>query len=684
MNAEIGFAFSRFAKLVEKQFQNMARKELYVAKISKNDLWDMYLQSFPEGTNPLEKTNTHHDCACCRKFIQKAGVLVTLTSSGVETVWDMAADKALYPYNEVATAMRDYVSKFAVKQVFRTQQDKFGSEFTKKKGTARTYEHLYTGNIPGKFRPAKPTKAIGDWSNLRRFYANALDKITLDGADKVLSFIQQRKVGAQHRQLIAALKECIIIYAAITDEVAKNRFTADIPSGGIAYLGKDSTTLGNLLLQISAGADPENELRIYNAHTNEATYMRPTTTTVTVQAVQSAQKTVEDLGISESLQRRFVEIPDIAVEDVLFVDNNIKPQLKGGFEGLLADVAAKPQKVSADKATKLLIDDFVLSVLPTVTSMELLVKPEHMGNFVCLTTAVHSDSPRLFQWDNPFCWSYVGNYTGSIKERVKQAGGRVENNKFRFSLSWNTFCDLDAHAQEPGSSEVYFCNRKSKLRGSDGELDVDMNALSGKTRSPVENIRWTKMPDGPYRLFVNQFCRRENITGFEVELEYGGSINYFKYSGDLRKGDDVEVATFYVRDDEVINLQIGSFMHPTSGLGTERWGIKADTFVRVNAVTHSPNYWGDNHVGALHTFFFLEGCINTDPTRSFYAEYMRNELHEHRRVIEALADRSMCQAIVGKKQMAGLGFQHTKEASFLLKAVIKGKTQLLEITTKGE
>ena len=57
--------FKQFAQAVEKQFKKMSKHPLFIVKVEKNDIWDKYLASFPEGTNPIYKTNTEHDCFCC-------------------------------------------------------------------------------------------------------------------------------------------------------------------------------------------------------------------------------------------------------------------------------------------------------------------------------------------------------------------------------------------------------------------------------------------------------------------------------------------------------------------------------------------------------------------------------------------------------------------------------------------
>ena len=88
----------------------------------------------------------------------------------------------------------------------------------------------------------------------------------------------------------------------------------------------------------------------------------------------------------------------------------------------------------------------------------------------------------------------------------------------------------------------------SNKRIACGFLDVDMNAGSGRTREPVENIvipNLKLLKPGAHRLLVHQFSQRENIDyGFEVEVDLLGQVTTFKYDA-VVKG-SVVVAEFLV------------------------------------------------------------------------------------------------------------------------------------------
>ena len=62
--------FEVFSSKVHAQFTEMSKDELYTVDISGDTLYELYLSAFPEGTNPIYKERTEHDCSCCKNFIR--------------------------------------------------------------------------------------------------------------------------------------------------------------------------------------------------------------------------------------------------------------------------------------------------------------------------------------------------------------------------------------------------------------------------------------------------------------------------------------------------------------------------------------------------------------------------------------------------------------------------------------
>ena len=63
--------FPIFGKAVHARFKSISDGELY--EVGATDLFESYLQGFPEGTNPIFRKRTEHDCSCCKHFIPAAG-----------------------------------------------------------------------------------------------------------------------------------------------------------------------------------------------------------------------------------------------------------------------------------------------------------------------------------------------------------------------------------------------------------------------------------------------------------------------------------------------------------------------------------------------------------------------------------------------------------------------------------
>lgn len=679
--------FSAFAKMVAASFQERVKEaDVFVVDLDGDDLYLKYLAAFPEGANPIFKKNTEHDCSCCKHFVRRAGGVITIDGGSVHTVWDRAAECAAAPYREVAIIMRDAALAAGVRDVYRVgaNEASFGAVQTRsidqESQRVVTWDHFHTGEIPRNLRVASPDAERGNFRTTTQVFERGLVELTPDAVETVLSLVNANNLyrGEEHKAAIVQFQKMQRAFLSKGDARERSLFVWTNANSPAARFR--NTVIGTLVQDLSEGQDVDHAVRSFETKVAPQNYKR-TTAIITPGMVKKAMETIESLGLESALERRFVVIGDVSVNDVKWIDGAVRPLAKGGIGDVLMQHAVSASRSVANdesRAEDIYLDDFVAKILPESTGVEVLFKSEQVGNLMSLTAPCHPEPKQLFRWSNDFAWSYGGNVADSIKERVKKAGGKVDGAVLRVSLSWFNYDDLDLHIHEPPGRGVHAAAQhihfRNKRGWTGGALDVDMNAGLGLTREAVENVVWAaKPPDGPYRVVVNNYTQRETSNpGFVIETESGGKLAHYSYNKTVRNQQDIAVVTLHVKNGAVERVEVGDPGITAANISVEKWGLKTEQYVKVNAVMLSPNYWGGNAVGNKHTFFVLDGAKNDESTRGFYNEFLHPRLAEHRKVFEVIGDKTKCQPT--DSQLSGLGFSSTKKDTFVAR-VQQGKRQ---------
>ena len=640
--------FEVFARAVRARFEEMSQGKLFVADTDRDEIWAQYLGAFPPGSDPMFRERTEHNCSCCKNFIRSVGNVVAIENGAVASIWNL--DGLPEPYRTVAAAMAEYVNSLAICDAFVTPEPRYGvaenHELTE--GGATLTWHHFSLIVPAQFIARDWSARRGDVRTSHAMLVRAAEELTPAALDMVVDLIDQKALyrGTEHAAAVRAfqkLQEALLTASDDRRALMAWRW-AEYPAARFR-----NSVIGTLVQDLSDGVDLERAVRSYESKVAPENYKRPTAL-ITKKMVGDAVATIRDLDLEPALERRHARFDDVSVDSVLFVDNHVRGLLRGGVEDLLMDEVA-PEPYDHNRAEVITIDDFVERVLPNATGVQVYLDNDKLSNFASLTAPVRGDAAGLFRWGNNFAWSYEGNAADSIKERVKRAGGRVEDVTLRVSLAWYNYDDLDVHVQSPDGTHIYYGNKC-------GNLDVDMNAGSGHTREPVENVRWVdRLKDGVYRVWVNQYQKRESANvGFEVEIEYAGGTETLCYEKAVRHKNVVGVAKITVVGGVV---QVSPSSEVTAGASPrEQWGLVTQRLHRVNSVVLSPNHWGGAGVGNKHWFFILEGCKNPLPTRGIYNEFLSPNLEKHRRVFEVLGDKTKCPPV--DDQMSGVGFSSTR------------------------
>lgn len=680
MNMKTKPEFKDFRNEIQKHFAEMTKdaSHLFEVNIDKDEFWNLYLDSFPAGTNEIYRTRREYDCSCCRHFIKQIGNVVAIKNGKVHTIWDVELKDDTFQV--VADALKRYILNASVLDVFLTPFTSAGTDQSMENinGEINRYDHFYL-DIPSKY-----TRRDYDYINsekatcrdTKNVFKRSLDEITQDSVKAVLELIAQNSLykGNEWESILKEFLKLQKEYAEIALEERDLWCWEKSVTVGMDIGRMRNRSIGTLLMNISEGMDLDTAVKKYEQIVAPANYKRPKPI-FTQKMLEDAKKTIVELGYLDSLKRRYATLDDITVNNILFSNKDASKRIKGAldiFEEMGRDAKTNAKKFS--KVEEVSVDTFVNEILPVAREIEVYFENKHASNMVSLIAPEVSNSKTMFKWDNNFGWAYTGNMTDSmLKENVKAAGGKVDGD-LRFSIQWNDTSeysknDLDAHCIEASGEHIYYASiaRKPGFSMTGGQLDVDITSPRRGVPA-VENITWAdrkRMKPGVYKFYVHGYSNRGGRDGFRAEIEFDGQIYAFDYRHEVRTGEDIMVAEVTLHNDYTFTIDEKL---PSTTSSKEVWGLNTNEFVPVSVICYSPNYWDEqNGNGNKHIFFMLKNCINNEEPNGYYNEFLKSELTKHRKVFEALG--AKCKVDFVDDQLSGIGFSLTKRAELIVKVV---------------
>lgn len=681
--------FEEFNKKLQKHFSEMVKgsERLFEVDFDYEEMNNLYLNSFPAGTNEVYRKRREYDCSCCRHFIRDIGNVVAIKNGQLHTLWELNLNDEVFSI--VAKALDEYIREKAVKGVYLRKEKRIGTQFSREMlptGEVNRYDHYFI-DLPEIciYEESWNTTLDGEkgkFRDTRNVFKRSLDEIDSEAVDTVLELISQNSLykGAEWKAVLQEFKKYQKEYNKLSPEEKELWTWEKSINAGMSVGRIRNHSMGTLLVNLSEGMELDTAVKKYEQIVAPANYKRPKAI-FTKKMLEDAKKTITELGYMDALQRRFATLDDITVNNILFSNKDAAKRITGAddlFGEMEKDVAINPKKFS--KVEEISVRDFINNVLPTAKELEVFLENKHEKNMVSLIAPENKEAKTMFKWNNGFSWAYTGNITDSdIKENVKAAGGSVAG-VLRFSIQWNDGgkdnSDLDAHCIEPDGTEIYYSTfKKPLMTNMGGQLDIDIMEpfaqCANSNGVAVENITYatkSKMKPGRYKFFVNQFCSRGS-KGFKAEVEVDGEIHSYEYDQPVRG--DVHVAEVIMDDDG--NFKVIDRLNGNSVMTSkEVWNVKTNQFMPVSVVCYSPNYWDEQKgIGHQHLFFMLKDCVNPEEPNGYYNEFLKPELEQHKRVFEALGAKAHVKDV--DDQLSGIGFSLTKRNDLIVK--VKGATE---------
>lgn len=656
--------YVEFLESVENHFNFISGTPLF--KTNVEGLYELFLDNLPQ------LARQHYTCRACKHFIERFGGLVTIMENGVvkSAIWH---EEVPIFFQKSVKAMKKAVERARVTDVFISDERVLGTPITGQ------WKHLSVKLPISKVNRSRLKNASQMMAEKRedfRILIGGLLEYPIDTVEQALALLQSETLYRSDKVLGVAefLKDLHTKRANAKNSQLRDNITwlavAKAPTG---YCHVKSSMIGTLLEDINDGLSTTSISRRFAEKMSPSNYMR-SQSTPTENTILQAERTVEKLGIANSLGRRyarFEEVPEflwkgterglrrktVAIEETSGVFGHLTPKKSNNIDL---------------PSTVMTFEKFKRTLLPSADKIE--VKVDNTNRLMALVTALDENAENILQWNNTFSWYYHGGIDGEIKRRVESAGGRYDNNEIRVSLIWEGYTDLDLHCITPRGEHIGFSHKRGRCGGW---LDIDMNGGSHRDASPVENIRWSSnAPQGHYKFYVHNYQERgKGSTPFTVELEINGKT-YTHHGVASGTGFEHTVFSFDYRKGEQLTIKNGNYTSDGA------WNISTNDFVGVKGITTSPNLWGNNNVehAGTHIFFLLDECkdLEEGKGRGFFNEMLKPELREIRKTLELYTANTPIED-VDIASACGVGYTKDNEWNLIVRVTSGNSTRLVKI-----
>lgn len=397
--------YDAFLRRIQARFLiNTGQGKVPLFTTNAEGLFAAYLSAIPTSDRQ------YHTCHACQQFVDRFGGLVTIDpGSGIPTsaVWDVA-DAPDY-YVPAIEAMLKRIRRAKVTGVFLSSESIWGQPVT------GIWTHLAVKpSSLSVYRKVLLTagQAMAEKKEDFKAMITALKEFPLPVVTQAVTLLKTESLYRSEKCLGVAEwfarlhKARTLVRGSAASSNLLWLAVAQAPPG---FCHVRSSMIGTLLEDLAAGLPFNDVNRKFAEKMHPLQYQRPQAAP-TEGNIAQAEKLVEQLGITNSLRRRYARLEEI--DAIWFPKEVTRASKSGGVFGHLKSKSAGPEVGGQDvPAVTMTWEKFSRTVLPEAQGIEFYVPGGVRESFTALVTAVDPEAPPILQWDshehrNPFSWYF--------------------------------------------------------------------------------------------------------------------------------------------------------------------------------------------------------------------------------------------------------------------------------------
>jgi len=336
-------------KIQDKFVEMEAYGKLFRVKLTGQELWDLYLSSYSKANNPIfrDPESSTYNCNHCKNFMRRYANVVSVDSeNNIVSMFDVEVDEE---YANTAKVLSQAIKASAISEifletfeelkslpyetcsknnsVFRLGIDKNVKRYTKeeaekfgvvKADEIRTFNHLHL-DLSKQFVDMSGSSVeslMASFRDAKNVFQRAMETISLDTLKLVKDLITQGSLLDGHTHLYK-IDQIIPLKRAYDGLQASKRDNwCWVTSHKLPFAKFRNELIGVLCSELSEGEELNKACQNWNKRVDPVNYMKATAP-ITKKQIEEAKKFVEQNGYEESFNRRFANMDDIKVSEIL-------------------------------------------------------------------------------------------------------------------------------------------------------------------------------------------------------------------------------------------------------------------------------------------------------------------------------------------------------------------------------